>query len=125
MDYSNKIAFWTAQHADAIANNDSRYSIERCAESLAYFRNKQTELTRHLAVGGWPQGPAIDLTDEHFDFLMNAVNIVMKNVVQDFLPYEEGTHEEDVISNALATPLRQAMLEIINRPDLRATILNM
>ena len=45
--YQGKVAFWTEQLALA-QNGEGRYSIERCEESLAYFKGKRADyLAKH------------------------------------------------------------------------------
>ena len=45
-DYTEKVAFWSAQLDEAIRTNDNaRYSVARCKESYLYFVERQNDIT--------------------------------------------------------------------------------
>lgn len=45
-DYTEKVAFWSAQLDEAVRTNDNaRYSLARCKKSYLYFVERQMEVT--------------------------------------------------------------------------------
>ena len=74
-DYTNKIAFWQQQLA--LASNEqtahlTRYTEERCADSLRYFRNRQAEVQPQVESLTW------ELQDEEYDLQAEAVFALRK-----------------------------------------------
>ena len=77
-DYSQKIAFWQQQLA--LASNEhtahlTRYSEERCEDSLRYFRNRQEEVQ--------PQAPALSWKLEDEDYGLQAeATIALRKIME-------------------------------------------
>lgn len=77
-DYSQKIAFWQQQLA--LASNEhtahlTRYSEERCEDSLRYFRNRQQEVQ--------PQAPALAWKLEDEDYGLQAeATIALRQIME-------------------------------------------
>ena len=132
MSYQGKIDFWTAQLADAKdvlegrhhINNQSRYSVVRCEESLAYFTAKQetllqrrvdstaeritearTRLTRQLQRG------EVEFTDGHCDVMSDAVSLIEQKIVKDFLSYSHG--ESMWVSQEIYDAVWEAVRKVI------------
>ena len=57
--YQGKVAFWTEQLALA-QNGEGRYPIERCEESLAYFKGKRAAYLSDKAESDAPMMPRPD-----------------------------------------------------------------
>jgi len=126
--YQNKIQFWTDQLADAKVNNQSRYSVARCEESLSYFTAKQETLlhrrvdavaeslteSRTRRSRGYRNGN-IEFTDEQYEVIGKAVSVLEEEVYKSFLSYDEDS--------TLAATLQGAMYDVVCR-ELRQQIKN-
>ena len=98
-DYSQKIAFWQRQLA--LASNEhtahlTRYSEERCEDSLRYFRNQQRDAVMHRNV---PKAPAPTfqwkLEDEDYGLQAEAT-IALRKIMErkaEVDPRWNGIHD--------------------------------
>ena len=134
MSYSNKIQFWTEQLADAKdvlegrhhINNQSRYSVARCEESLAYFTDKQeTLLQRRVDTAAESltesrQRRARQLMDGDFGFTHGhqelvsvVVTMIEDKVVRDFLSYSKGSPCRTKVRMTIGDAIWKAVRNVI------------
>ncbi len=129
MSYSNKIQFWTEQLADARVNNffhQSRYSVARCEESLAYFTAKQEALLERRAdavaeslaesrtrLTSALQNDDFFFTHAHYDVMADAISLIEEKIVKDFLSYSHNDAMTDTVSEALSDATWNAVRKVI------------
>jgi len=86
--YQGKVAFWTEQLALA-QNGEGRYSIERCEESLAYFKGKRAAYLSDKAESEAPMMPrpedaeqrALQACRDRFEGLNESERMMLANKV--------------------------------------------
>ena len=126
MSYQGKIDFWTAQLADAKVNNQSRYSVARCEESLAYFTAKQETLLERrvdavaesLAESRTRLTSALQnddffFTDAHYDVMADTISLIEEKIVKDYLSYSHNDAMTDTVSQALFEATWKAVRKVI------------